>query len=75
MAERKPARKATQQSAKRTAGTASKGFTDEERVAMRERAQELKAAARRASRAGKTDGENDVLAKIAEMEGPDRAMA
>jgi len=42
---------------------------------MSGRAQELKAAARRASRAGKTDGENDVLAKIAEMEGPDRAMA
>ena len=42
---------------------------------MSERTQELKAAARRASRAGKTDGENDVLAKIAEMEGPDRAMA
>ena len=56
-------------------GKKPKGFTDEERAAMSERAQELKAAARRASRAGKTDGENDVLAKIAEMEGPDRAMA
>src|SRR5256714_3996843 len=75
MAERKPARKATQQSAKRTAGTASKGFTDEERVAMRERAQELKAAARRGPRAGKADGESDVLAKIAEMPEQDRAMA
>ena len=63
MAERKPARKA------------SKGFTDEERAAMRERAQELKAGARRASRAGKADGESDVLAKIAEMPEPDRAMA
>jgi uncharacterized protein YdhG (YjbR/CyaY superfamily) len=75
MAERKPATTGTQQSAKRTAGKASKGFTDEERAAMRERAQELKAAARRGPRAGKADGESDVLAKIAEMPGPDRAMA
>jgi uncharacterized protein YdhG (YjbR/CyaY superfamily) len=75
MAERKPAKTGTQQSAKRTAGKASKGFTDEERAAMRERAQELKAAARRGPRAGKADGESDVLAKIAEMPGPDRAMA
>jgi uncharacterized protein YdhG (YjbR/CyaY superfamily) len=74
MAERKPAKSGTQQSAKRTTGKASKGFTEEERVAMRERAQEL-AAARRGSRAGKADGESDVLAKIAEMPGPDRAMA
>ena len=42
---------------------------------MRERAQELKAAARRGPRAGKADGESDVLAKIAEMPEPDRAMA
>src|SRR5205807_1305437 len=75
MAERKPAKKATQQSAKRTAGKASKGFTDEERAAMRERAQELKRAARRGARAGKADGEGDVLAKIAEMPESDRAMA
>src|SRR5881227_1598964 len=75
MAERKPARKAAQQSAKRTTGKASKGFTDEERAAMRERAQELKAAARRGPRAGKADGESDVLAKIAEMPKPDRTMA
>ena len=40
---------------------------------MRERAQELKAARR--PRAGKADGESDVLAKIAEMDGPDRALA
>jgi hypothetical protein len=51
------------------------GFTEEERAAMRERAQELKAAARRGSRADKVDGESDVLAKIAEMPEPDRAMA
>ncbi len=44
MAERKPAKKGTQQSAKRTTGKASKGFTDEERAAMKERVQELKAA-------------------------------
>jgi uncharacterized protein YdhG (YjbR/CyaY superfamily) len=47
----------------------SEGFTAEERAAMRERARELKAEAQRA------DGERDVLAKIAEMQGPDRAMA
>src|SRR5215203_3185547 len=47
----------------------SEGFTAEERAAMRERARELKAEAQRA------DGERSVLAKIAEMQGPDRAMA
>ena len=67
--------KDTQESARSTAGKASKGFSDEERAAMRERAQELKAAARRGPRGGKTDGESDVLAKIAEMPEPDRAMA
>ncbi len=75
MAARKPAKKATQQSAKRTAGKASNGFTDEERVAMRERARELKAAGRRGSRAGHGDGEAEVLAKIAEMPERDRHMA
>jgi uncharacterized protein YdhG (YjbR/CyaY superfamily) len=65
------AKKATQKSAKSTtpSGKKSRGFTDEERAAMKERAQELKAEARRA------DGESAVLAKIAEMQGPDRAMA
>jgi uncharacterized protein YdhG (YjbR/CyaY superfamily) len=67
MAERKPAKKATQKSAK--SASDKKGFTDEERAAMKERARELKAAA------DKADGESDVLAKIAEMPGPDRAMA
>ena len=52
----------------------AKGFTDEERVAMKERAQELKAAARRGPRAGKTDEESAVLAKIAAMAEPDRAL-
>jgi uncharacterized protein YdhG (YjbR/CyaY superfamily) len=65
--------KSTQKSAKGTTGKASKGFTDEERAAMRERARELEAAAR--PRAGKEDGERDVLAKIAEMPEPDRIMA
>jgi uncharacterized protein YdhG (YjbR/CyaY superfamily) len=75
MAERKPARKGTRKPTKRTAGKASSGFTADERAAMRERAQELKAAARRGPRAGKADGEKDVLAKIAEMPKPDRVMA
>ena len=42
---------------------------------MKERAQELKADARRGPRAGKADGESEVLEKIAEMSEPDRAMA
>jgi len=46
-----------------------KGFSDEERAAMRERARETKRAATKA------DGENEVLAKIAEMEEPDRSLA
>jgi uncharacterized protein YdhG (YjbR/CyaY superfamily) len=54
-------------------GTKSKGFTDEEKGAMKERAKELKTEARRD--AAKADGEQDVLAKIAEMAEPDRAMA
>ena len=52
--------------------TATKAFTDEERLAMKERAAEQKAAARRSDRA---DGERDVLAKIAEMAKPDRSLA
>ena len=70
-------KKETQKSAKSATvtGKAVKGFTDEERVAMKERAQELKAEARRGPRAQKADGEGDVLAKIAGMPEPDRAMA
>ena len=70
-------KKATQKSAKSSTaiGKAVKGFTDEERVAMKERAQELKAAARRGPRADQADGESAVLAKIAEMPEPERAMA
>jgi uncharacterized protein YdhG (YjbR/CyaY superfamily) len=63
-----------QKSAKSASATDKKfeGFTDEERGAMKERAQELKAAARRR---GKADEESAVLEKIAEMREPDRAMA
>jgi hypothetical protein len=70
------AKKGRQKSAKSTtvSGKASKGFTDEERAAMREHAQELKADARRGSHAGKADGESEVLAKLAAMPEPDRAM-
>jgi uncharacterized protein YdhG (YjbR/CyaY superfamily) len=55
----------------------SDGFTEEERAAMKERAKELKAEARRDARSQKAreEGENDLLAKIAEMEEPDRSMA
>jgi uncharacterized protein YdhG (YjbR/CyaY superfamily) len=67
-------KKATHQAAKSTtaSGNTYKGFTDEERAAMKERAQELKAAAR--ADKDKADGESAVLAKIAEMPEPDRAM-
>jgi len=69
-------KKATQKPAKSTTAITKKfkGFTDEERVAMKERVQELKAATRRGPRADKADGESAVLAKIAEMPGPDRTM-
>jgi uncharacterized protein YdhG (YjbR/CyaY superfamily) len=60
---------------KSATGSAVTGFTDDERAAMKERARELKAEARRGPRAKKADGETDVLAKIAEMPKPDRAMA
>ena len=75
MAERKPATKGTQQSAKSTtaSGKTSKGFTDDEKAAMRARARELKAE-ERASK-NKAAGERDLLAAIAEMQGPDRALA
>ena len=77
MAERKPTKKDTQQSAKTTTATDQKfeGLSDVERAAMKERTKELKAEVRRGPRAGKADGESDVLAKIAEMPEPDRAMA
>jgi uncharacterized protein YdhG (YjbR/CyaY superfamily) len=69
------AKKATQKSAKNTTATSktSKGFTAEERAAMKERARELKAEAR--ANKDRAAGESAVLAKIAEMPAPDRAMA
>ena len=69
-------KKATQKSAKSTtaSGKTFKGFTDKERAAMKERAQELKAEARRGPRTDKADGESAVLAKIAGMPELDRAM-
>jgi uncharacterized protein YdhG (YjbR/CyaY superfamily) len=65
----------SRKSAQGATGKASEAFTDEERAAVRERAREVKAAARRGPRAGKADGESDVLAKIAEMPEPDRVLA
>jgi uncharacterized protein YdhG (YjbR/CyaY superfamily) len=65
MAQAKSAGKGTQKSAKRTAGKASKGLTAEEKAAMRETIRERKSPG----------GEKEVLAKIAEMQGSDRAMA
>jgi hypothetical protein len=56
-------------------GKKSKGFTDDERAAMKERARELKAEARRGSHGDQADGESAALAKIAEMQEPDRAIA
>ena len=55
-------------------GKKPKGFTDEERAAIREHLQELKADTRRSRRVGEGDGENAVLAKIAALPQPDRAM-
>jgi uncharacterized protein YdhG (YjbR/CyaY superfamily) len=63
----------TKQPAKRTAS--NEGFTTEERAAMKERAQELRAAKRRGRRTSQADHDSDVLAKIAELAEPDRAMA
>lgn len=69
--------KDTEKSAKTTGAADEKfdGFTDEERSAMKERAQELKTSARRGPRAAKADTESEVLAKIAEMEAADRVVA
>ncbi|GAC1376793.1 MAG: DUF1801 domain-containing protein [Ktedonobacteraceae bacterium] len=70
-----PEKNSKQESARSTAAInkKSRGFTDEERAAMKEHAKELKAEAR--ANQNKTDGESDVLAKIAEMPEPERAMA
>src|SRR5690348_2177632 len=66
---RKPAKSATAKD------KTYEGFTADERSAMKQRAQELKTAGRRGSRADKADGESELLSKIAEMQEPDRVMA
>jgi len=72
MSAKKVTKKSTRSGA--AGGKSAGGFTDEERLAMKERARELKAE--RSSRGGdKADGERDLLAKIAQMQGSDRAMA
>jgi uncharacterized protein YdhG (YjbR/CyaY superfamily) len=73
----KPAKKGMEKAPKSTTAAAKKlkGFTDEERVAMREHVQELKADAGRGQRGDRADGESAVLAKIATLPQPDRAMA
>src|SRR5437870_4929128 len=70
-------KKYTQESAKSATAIKEKfkGFTDEERAAMKEYLQERKASAGRGPRADKAEGESAVLAKIAEMREPDHAMA
>ena len=75
MADRKPAKKGAQTSAKSTtaSGRTSKGFTADEQAAMKARAQELKAEAR--ANKNRADGESDLLAKIAEMPKADRVLA
>jgi hypothetical protein len=63
--------------AEKTATTkkATTTFTEDEKSAMRERAKEAKAQSRRDPEAARVEGERDVLAKIAEMPGPDRVIA
>jgi uncharacterized protein YdhG (YjbR/CyaY superfamily) len=68
MAESKPAKRRSKSST-----SASKGFTADERAAMKERARELKAEERRGK--DRAAGEKDLLSKIAEMPEPDRGMA
>ena len=67
--------KATEKSRTTAMKKKPQGFTDEERAAMKERAQELNAEARRGPGSDQANGESDLLAKIAEMPAPDRAMA
>jgi uncharacterized protein YdhG (YjbR/CyaY superfamily) len=67
--------KDTRKSDQSSTASNKQGFTDEERAAMKEHAQEVKAAVGRGPRASKADGESDVLAKIAAMPKPDRVMA
>lgn len=73
MAEGKPAKKRAQNSAGATKAEAT--FTDEERAAMREYAQERKTASRRGAHPDKAEEERAVLEKITAMAAPDRALA
>jgi uncharacterized protein YdhG (YjbR/CyaY superfamily) len=81
MGEKRAAKRAAKKTAKQTdrsgsaVGEDSRSFSDEERAAMKERGQELKTEARRRTGGSKADGEAEVRAKIAEMQGSDRAMA
>lgn len=72
MAETNSGQKSAKKSAKGV--KAINGFTDEEKAAMRERVQEMKAGARPGKGANKADGEGEVLAKLASMPAPDRAL-
>lgn len=72
MADRQPTKKSTQKSGRSTGRRSAKGFTADERAAMKERAREIAAERRGGSKA---DGESELLAKIAEMKKPDRDMA
>jgi hypothetical protein len=76
LSDTKKSAKSTAATGKSTAATGKsyEGFTAEERAAMKDRAQELKAATRRRPRAAEADGEGEVLAKIAEMQDIDRVM-
>jgi uncharacterized protein YdhG (YjbR/CyaY superfamily) len=71
MTQKKDTKKSTKSTT--TNDKKSKGFTDEEKAAMKERAKELKAEARANKK--KEEGEKDLLEKIAEMTEPDRTMA
>ena len=73
MAEKTHAKKSTQTQAKRTTASTSGGFTAEERAAMKARSAELKAEER--ANKNRAVGEKDLLAAIAAMKEPDRAMA
>ncbi|GAA1587281.1 DUF1801 domain-containing protein [Kribbella sancticallisti] len=66
---------ATKKATATTKNKSYEGFTAEERAAMKERGQELKAGTRRGSRSAKPDGETEVLGKIAEMSDSDRVIA
>jgi uncharacterized protein YdhG (YjbR/CyaY superfamily) len=75
---KKPATTATtaaSATARKSAAKSFDGFSDDERAAMKEHAQELKKTARRGASAAKQDGEADLLSKIAEMDERDRKLA